>query len=96
MIKSISRLSLAAAAAALALSPVAAQANTRASQGDVCYVCSAAQVPIVTDDDDDERGGRFRRGGWRSGRVILGVAAFSAAIAAIIAASRQGRQSPGT
>jgi hypothetical protein len=94
MIKPISRVTIAAAAAALAISPVAATANTRASQSDVCYVCSAAQPSAFTDDDDQR--GRFRRGGWRAGRFILGVAAFSAAIAAIIAAAQQGNQSPGT
>lgn len=95
MIKVTSRVFLAVAAASLAVAPMAAQANTRAADSDVCYVCSAAQSSGDVDTAD-----RFMRGrgfgGLRALRLILGVAAFSALVAAIVAASEQGNQSPGT
>ena len=89
MMKTVNRVILTAAAASMAVLPVAAQANTRA--GDSGAIYSASAPGLGRADDGEEVGG--------SGvGIILGILAAAAVIAGIIVASdsEDDGQSPGT
>lgn len=89
MMKTVTRIAMAAAAASMALMPIAAQANTRA--GDSASVYSVSAAPGV---------GRAAEGeGARSGlSIVLALLAGAAIIGGIILASSSDDdgQSPGT
>ncbi|BDI59517.1 hypothetical protein [Qipengyuania nanhaisediminis] len=89
MIKSMSRLMVTAAAASMAFAPIAAQANTRASDSTPVYTSASAQPGMARDAEGEE---------MRGGSVILALFAAAAAIAGIIIAvdSEDNDQSPGT
>ena len=54
MMKTASRMMMAAAAASMALAPVAVQANTRASDGDVVYTTSNAKPGLARSAEGEE------------------------------------------
>lgn len=92
MIKTMSRMAMTAAAATLAFAPIAAQANTRASDNAPVYTSNSASQPGL---------GRAAEGeevaGKGAGIVILLLAA-AAVIAGIVvlADNEDDDQSPGT
>lgn len=89
MIKTASRIVFAAAAASMAMTPIAAQAGTRA--GDTTAVYSAAAVPGI---------GRSAEGESLAGGsdIIIALLAAAAIIAGLVLASDSddNGQSPGT
>lgn len=90
MIKLATRLSITAAAASMAVLPIAAQANTRAGDSTVVYTASASQLGV---DRDEERKSSKRRFA-----IILGLlAAFLIGAGVSIAQDvNVDGQSPGT
>ena len=89
MMKTVTRLAMAAAAASMAVMPIAAQANTRA--GDSGSVYSVESAPGVGRTAE----GESAKGGFS---IILGLFAAAAIIGGIILASSSddNGQSPGT
>lgn len=91
MMKAASRLIVTAAAASMAFAPIAAQANTRASDNAPVYnTASAAQPGIGRTAEGEEAKGK-------SG-VLIALLAAAAAIASIVALADEDDegQSPGT
>jgi len=89
MMKTATRIAMAAAAATMALTPIAAQANTRAGDSGSVYSVSAAPGVGRTADGESARSGLS---------IILALLAGAAIIGGIIFAteSDDDGQSPGT
>lgn len=90
MMKLVTRLSLTAAAASLAVLPIAAQANTRAGDNAAVYSTSASQPGVGRAAEGEQAKGGFG--------IILGILAAAAIGAGIFFAqdSDDDGQSPGT
>ena len=90
MMKTVNRMILTAAAATMAVLPVAAQASTRAGDSGAIYSASASAPGLGREDD-----GESIKGGIS---IILALLAAAAVIGGIIAAtsSNDNGQSPGT
>lgn len=90
MIKTASRLLVSIAAASMVLTPIAAQANTRASDRTAIYKVSAAQPGIARNDE-----GESIKGG---SSIVLALLASATIIAGIVIAATgdDDGQSPGT
>lgn len=90
MMKFVTRLAMTAAAASLAVLPIAAQANTRAGDNAAVYSTSASQPGVGRDAEGEEAKSGFA--------IILGILAAVAIGAGIFFAqdSDDDGQSPGT
>jgi hypothetical protein len=91
MKNTFSRLALATAALGMALSPVAAHANTRAGDAGVIYAAQSGSTsdPWIVGDDDE---GGF----WLDSRGILAIVLGAFAIAGMVVVVSDGdNQSPG-
>ncbi len=90
MIKTMSRLMVAAAATSMAVAPIAAQANTRAGDSAPVYTSSVSQPGLARSAEGEElRGGAG---------ILIALLAAAAAIGGIIAVAdtEDDDQSPGT
>ncbi len=93
MIKSVSRMIVAAAAGSLVFAPIAAQAGTRASDSAAFY-SSAASLAADDDDAGGDDGGLFSN----PGAIFLNLIAGGLIITGIVFAAQTDNdgQSPGT
>lgn len=90
MIKTMSRLMVTAAAASMAVAPIAAQANTRAGDSTPTYTSQTAQPGVERSAEGEEM-----RGG--SSIILLLLAAAAAVAGIVIAADNEDDdRSPGT
>ena len=91
MMKTMSRVMVTAAAASMAFAPIAAQANTRASDSAPVYTATSAQ-PGAERSDEGEAAGGSPTG------VIIALLAAAAAIAGIVTVAGNDADdvSPGT
>ena len=90
MIKTMSRLMVTAAAASMAFAPIAAQANTRASDSTPVYTETASQPGLARSAEGEEVRG--------APSILLALLAAAAAIGGILAVTNgdDDGQSPGT
>ena len=90
MIKTMSRLMVATAAASMAFAPIAAQANTRAADNAPVYTTATAEPGVAVAAEGEELRG--------ASGILIALLAAAAAIAGIIAVADTDDegQSPGT
>lgn len=90
MMKIATRIAMTAAAASMAVLPIAAQANTRAGDSAAVYSVSAAQPGLGRDAEGENAKGGFG--------IVLGLLAAVAIIGGVFLASdsEDNGQSPGT
>lgn len=91
MMKTVSRLTMAAATATMAFAPIAAQANTRAGDSGAVYSASAPGFGRAATGEGQEEEGGF-------GDILLGLFAAGLIVAGIVYATQSDDegQSPGT
>ncbi len=93
MIKTVSRLMVASAAASMVFAPIAAQANTRAGDNAPVYTTNTTEAqPGRARDAEGESVG----GGSSIILILLGAAAAIAGVVAVADSSDDGNGSPGT
>lgn len=88
MMKTATRIAMAAAAASLALMPIAAQANTRAGDSGSVYSPSSAQPGLARGADGESLSD--------GDSILIALLATAAIIGGIIFATDDNGQSPGT